>query len=68
MTPRAEGVVSIGIVSDSAIRRMRLAPPNAPVNLHNVALRGNPDAPVMLVEFADYQCPYCNCYSGVALW
>jgi protein-disulfide isomerase len=34
--------------------------PRAKVALNGAPVRGNADAPVMLVEFADYECPYCQ--------
>ena len=37
-----------------------LASPTAPVELTHSPVLGNRDAPVVLVEFADYQCPYCQ--------
>jgi len=37
-----------------------LQPPQANVNLANSILQGSPNAQVVLVEFADYQCPYCQ--------
>jgi protein-disulfide isomerase len=37
-----------------------LAPPTAPVEVAHSPVRGKADAPVVLVEFADYQCPYCQ--------
>lgn len=37
-----------------------LAPPTANVNMQNSNTRGSKDAPVMVVEFADYECPYCQ--------
>lgn len=37
-----------------------LAPPTANVQLENSATLGSKTAPVMLVEFADYECPYCQ--------
>lgn len=39
--------------------RVMLAPPTADVNIEDANVRGSKDAPVTLVEFADYQCPYC---------
>ncbi|SRR5579872_7032749 len=37
-----------------------LAPPTAHVELENAETLGSKTAPVMLVEFADYECPYCQ--------
>jgi protein-disulfide isomerase len=37
-----------------------MAPPSAPVEVAHSPVRGKADAPVVLVEFADYQCPYCQ--------
>jgi protein-disulfide isomerase len=37
-----------------------LAPPSASVNLKDTYIEGSKGAAVMVVEFADYQCPYCQ--------
>jgi len=37
-----------------------LAPPRTDVPLTKTQIRGSENAPVMLVEFADYECPYCQ--------
>lgn len=40
--------------------KMLLQPPTATVELGDAPRRGAQNAPVVLVEFADYQCPYCQ--------
>jgi len=37
-----------------------IAPPRTSVSLTDVRLRGVADAPLTLVEYADYECPYCQ--------
>jgi protein-disulfide isomerase len=37
-----------------------LRSPRVEVTADPARLRGNPDAPVTIVEFADFQCPYCQ--------
>lgn len=37
-----------------------LQPPRVDVAFDPARLRGNAKAPVMIVEFSDYQCPYCR--------
>jgi protein-disulfide isomerase len=37
-----------------------LPAPRAKVSLNGAPIRGTADAPVVLVEYADYECPYCQ--------
>jgi protein-disulfide isomerase len=39
---------------------VRLAPPRAPISMGNTPARGAANAPVTLLEYADYECPYCQ--------
>jgi len=39
---------------------MRLAPPRAPVSMKDVPVRGAAGAPVTVLEYADFECPYCQ--------
>jgi len=37
-----------------------LKPPTVHVNEDPARVRGNPNAPITIVEFADFQCPFCG--------
>ena len=50
----------IEMLKKQANVRILLAPPAADVDPQGGNVRGSNDAPVTLVEFADYQCPYCS--------
>ena len=39
---------------------VELSAPRSNVAYDPARVRGNPKAPVMIVEFSDYQCPYCH--------
>jgi protein-disulfide isomerase len=39
--------------------RVLLEPYRAPVQVDNAPIRGNLNAPVTVIEFSDFQCPYC---------
>ncbi len=39
--------------------KVLLEPYRVPVEIGNAPIRGNPDAPVTVVEFSDFQCPFC---------
>jgi protein-disulfide isomerase len=39
---------------------LHIGPPRAQVDVKDTPIRGLPDAPVMVIEYADYECPYCQ--------
>ncbi len=39
--------------------KVLLEPYRAPVEVGQAPIRGNPNAPVTVIEFSDFQCPYC---------
>ncbi len=41
-----------------------LQPPKVEVGYDSARVQGNPDAPVTIVEFSDFQCPYCKKAAG----
>jgi protein-disulfide isomerase len=43
---------------DKAHVAIMLSPPRIQVGVDPARLKGNPDAPVTIVEFSDFQCPY----------
>ncbi len=47
-------------LQDAAEVEVFMDPPRLPVNLENVRVRGPKNAPVTIVEFSDFQCPYCR--------
>jgi protein-disulfide isomerase len=45
---------------DDANVTVALSAPRVNVAYDPARVRGNPKAPIMIVEFSDYQCPYCH--------
>jgi protein-disulfide isomerase len=45
---------------DTAGITIHLEPPRVAVAHDPARVRGNPNAPVMIVEFSDFQCPFCR--------
>ena len=50
----------IGELRQAASIRMLIQPPIAEVAIDGAPTRGPENAPVTLVEFSDFQCPYCG--------
>jgi protein-disulfide isomerase len=49
----------VGELRKAAAVRMLMQPPIAEVAIAGAPIRGPENAPVTLVEFSDFQCPYC---------
>lgn len=45
---------------DSSVVSIRLQPPVLRVDFDPARVQGNADAPITIVEFADFQCPFCS--------
>ena len=56
-TARKEYLISL---RNQANLEVLLASPSVDVALGDGPTRGAPNAPVLLIEFADYECPYCQ--------
>ncbi len=50
----------IGSLRAGSKVRVMLDPPRLPVRLEGAPILGKTDAPVLIVEFSDFQCPFCR--------
>lgn len=60
-------VAAISIIWGSVGRpwwqaRKRTTPPSAAVSMSDLPVQGSPTARIGIIEFADYQCPYCQSF------
>ncbi len=61
---RLENTLRTELLRDAKLRIL-LEPPRFPVTVtENDPVRGAADAPVTIVEFSDYQCPFCGRVQG----
>lgn len=52
---------------DASAVNVLLDPPRLPVNMEDVRIRGPEDATVTIVEYSDFQCPFCRQVQPVLL-
>lgn len=62
---RGQGAAAGGSVAQAGAAQPAAAPTTPPARLDNVSLDddpslGDPDAPVVVVEFSDFECPFCG--------
>jgi protein-disulfide isomerase len=64
VTTLAMLAAAVTIVSSRVVRvpsaASKFTLPKSPVSLEGAALRGNPRATVGILEFSDFECPYCS--------
>lgn len=58
MVEQARNIYFAGLRERAGVR-IFLPPPRMEVATDPGRIRGNPDAPITIVEFSDFQCPYC---------
>jgi predicted DsbA family dithiol-disulfide isomerase len=56
---KAKSAYMLSLRSDAKIF-FSIAPPRAQISMKDTPVRGPADTRVMLVEYADYECPYCQ--------
>lgn len=56
-----------GAREGNARQRAEIPLPAEPIDLTGVVLKGNADAPVGLVEFSEFQCPFCSRFATETL-
>lgn len=59
------GIAAIAYVMARPAKTMTLDPKTLPAVAAAGILKGNPDAPVQVLEFADFECPGCGYYASV---
>jgi protein-disulfide isomerase len=59
------GVAAIGYVVSRPTATIELDPATLPRISANGILKGNPDAPVQVLEFADFECPGCGHFATI---
>jgi protein-disulfide isomerase len=55
---QARGIYFAGLRERAGVR-IFLSPPRHDVSPDPARIRGTPDAPITIVEFSDFQCPFC---------
>lgn len=59
------GVAAIGLVTSRPTKTIVLDPATLPRVAAAGILKGNPDAPVQVIEFADFECPGCGHFAAI---
>lgn len=60
ITGAAAGTGATGDTAGAAQPQAPTGPVTAEIDVTGVAFKGNPDAKVAIVEFMDYECPFCG--------
>ena len=55
---RGSAAPAAGVIRDPT--RTKLPPPATPVNVADAMVQGSPTAHVAIVEYSDFQCPFCG--------